>query len=247
MRVDHGANRAGNGVLGARVIERREQGNHVHRHVDGAGQAGHLGRGHRAAGVHAIGDHDHRPPGRRSLVESLRGQRDGVVERGRAHAVQAGDAVPDAGRALRERDLEAKGVVEREQPDLVGRRIDPAEHVFDRSASGVELAADTHAAAGIHQDRQAHRALVAGPEAGDVPGTAALEHHEILRLQPAQRAASAVTHHGRQRYQVDAGAERRRFCRGLSVGGRPAGREGGEEDERTKQEGPQHQQGQASP
>src|SRR5690349_3726383 len=70
--------------LAARVIERVDDRQEIHGHVNRAGNTRDLRSFHLAAGIHAIGDHQHRAMLVLALANGLRRRRNGVVERGHA-------------------------------------------------------------------------------------------------------------------------------------------------------------------
>jgi len=93
---------------------------------------------------------------------------------------------------------------------LVHGRQDPVADVPRRLARGAEC----HAAAAVHEERDAGRRVRVRLDADDFAGLAVLGYHEVLGIEGPDDLALFVTHDCGDRHEVHAGLERRHWLLG---------------------------------
>jgi len=195
------------------AIHIRDDGHHVDRHVDAAGDAGHLLRLQLARGVETVGEHDDRPaPGvaGTAVHDAARGLRDRVVERSLAVGRDAGERALDRAGVGGERLQRLQVHVEAEHRRFVRvhREAQRAQHVARGRARVFETRRQPHAAADVEQQRNAHRRVVVGTEIDEIPSHAPLFDDEVVLAEIPREPALAIPHDRGDRNEVDRGAER---------------------------------------
>src|SRR6185436_4281207 len=116
-----GAALASRELLGARVVQRRDDRDRVDRDVERPRAGDHVLRLLGAGGVDAVGDHHHRPAAFPVRGEVGGGMAQRVMERGGAEGLHLGEAAKDLGVVGRERHDPEVVMVEAGERDLVAR------------------------------------------------------------------------------------------------------------------------------
>jgi hypothetical protein len=116
---------------------------------------------------------------------------------------------------MREGDFLAKRLVECEEGGLIQRVPHLAEDVRDEPRALRQIRGETHASAGIEQERDADGCRVCCAEVDDGPGLALLEDLKVLAIQIPHEPIVRVAHDRRDWDERHAGPEgsRRRILR----------------------------------
>ena len=206
--------------VGGRVVERRDDGDRVDRHVEGARARDHLVGGPLAGGVQPVGqDHD-RPAPLPVARDVAGGLVEGVVEGGRA---ERGDRLEPLAHGLAvvgEGHDAPVAAVEAGHRHLV-LRAEGVEDLPGRPPRVGDLPLLAHAPARVHEQEDPRRQAPPAVEVHDRLGPPLLEDAELLAPQVGDRPALAVHRRGREHHQVAP----RREGEHLPGGG---GREGGQ-------------------
>ena len=121
------------------MLEWRDHGHHIDRHVDRAGHRRHFGRGQCAARVNSIRNYDERAPMRAPVADLAGGFRHRVVQRRHAGRGEVPECAANLIVVGRERGLAANGSIERKERHFVSTRFHPTQQMLHDAFASLQV------------------------------------------------------------------------------------------------------------